>query len=64
MELFNNRYVQLGLLTLGLGLLFWAVFWLVLGALGLRDFPVMLQVSVAFLGAGLLVYKFLAGRVF
>lgn len=64
MELFNNRYVQLGLLTLGLGLLFWAVFWLVLRVLGLQDFPVMLQITVAFLGAGLLVYKFLAGRVF
>ena len=64
MELFNNRYVQLGLLTLGLGLLFWAVFWLVLRALGLQDFPIMLQISVAFLGAGLLVYKFFASRVF
>lgn len=64
MEFLSNRYVQLGLLTLGLGLLFWAVFWLVLGALGLSDFPVMLQVSVAFLGAGLLVYKFFANRIF
>lgn len=64
MEFLNNRYVQLGLLTLGLGLLFWAVFWLGLRALGINDFPVMLQLAVAFLGSGLIVAKFLAGRVF
>lgn len=64
MEIFNNRYVQLGLLTLGLGLLFWAIIWLVLRALGLQEFPTVLQVSVSFLGAGLLVYKFFAGRIF
>jgi hypothetical protein len=64
MEFLNNRYVQLGLLTLGLGLLFWVIFWLVLGALGLHDFPVMLQLMAAFLGAGLIVAKFFAGRIF
>jgi hypothetical protein len=63
MELFNNRYVQLALLTLGLGLLFWAVFWLILRALGLSDFPVMLQLAVAFLGAGVLVAKFFSNRI-
>jgi hypothetical protein len=64
MQFLNNRYVQLGLLTLGLGLLFWAIFWLVLRSLGLSDFPLMLQLAVAFLGSGLIVAKFLAGRVF
>ena len=64
MEFFNNRYVQLGLLTLGLGFLFWVIIWLILRALGLQDFPAVLQVSVSFLGAGLLVYKFFAGRIF
>lgn len=64
MEFLNNRYVQLGLLTLGLGLLFWVIFWLILSALGLHDFPVMLQVGAAFLGAGLLVAKFFSGRIF
>lgn len=64
MEFLNNRYVQLALLTLGLGLLFWAVFWLALRALGVNDFPVMLQLAVAFLGSGLIVAKFLAGRVY
>lgn len=52
------------LLTLGLGLLFWAIFWLGLRALGLNDFPVMLQLAVAFLGSGLLVAKYFANRIF
>ena len=64
MEFLNNRYVQLALLTLGLGLLFWALFWVVLLALGIREFPVFLQVMAAFLGAGVLVAKFFAGRIF
>lgn len=64
MEFLNNRYVQLGLLTIGLGLLFWAVFWLALRSLGVDDFPVTLQLAAAFLGSGLIVAKFLAGRVF
>lgn len=64
MQIFENRYVQLALLTLGIGLVFWAIIWIVLGAVGLKDFPVGLQVAVSFLGAGLIVYKFLSGRVF
>lgn len=64
MEYLNNRYVQLALLTLGVGLVFWAVFWLVLRSVGVTDFPVLLQMAVAFLGSGLIVAKFLAGRVF
>ncbi len=63
-EFFSNRYVQLGLLTLGLGLLFWAIMWLILRALGIDDFPVMLEVAVSFLGSGLLVAKVFASRVF
>lgn len=64
MEFFNNRYVQLALLTLGLGLVFWIVFWLILMVLGLQDFPVFLQLTVAFLGSALIVAKFFANRVF
>ena len=64
MEFLNNRYVQLALLTLGLGLLFWAIFWLVLLALGIRDFPIFLEFMASFLGAGVLVAKFFAGRIF
>ena len=63
MKFLENRYVQLAALTLGLGLLFWALFWLVLGALGLNDFPVGLQLLVAFLGAGLIVTKYFSNRV-
>jgi hypothetical protein len=64
MNFFENRYVQLTLLTLGLGFLFWAVFWLILRAFGIHNFPIFLQLAVAFLGSGLLVAKYLAGRVF
>ena len=63
-QLFNNKYVRLGSLTLGIGLLFWAVIWLFCMMVGLKDFPVALQAVLAFLGAGVLVYKFLAQRVF
>lgn len=64
MNFLNNRYVQLSLLTLGIGLLLWALFWLGLHALGLDDFPLMLQLAVSFLGAGLLVTKFFSNRIF
>jgi uncharacterized membrane protein len=64
MQFLENRYVQLALLTLGIGLVLWILFWLVLRALGLQDFPVMLQVTASFLAAGLLVARYLARRVF
>lgn len=64
MEIFSNRHVRLILLTLGLGLLLWAVIWSILSVVGLRDFPVGLQVALAFLGSGLLVYKVFSNRVF
>ncbi|HAC55861.1 TPA: hypothetical protein DCF80_00020 [Candidatus Saccharibacteria bacterium] len=64
MEFFNNRYVQLALLTLGIGLVFWALLWMVFYLVGLEDFPIGLQLAIAFLGAGLLVYKFFSNRIF
>ncbi|HEX8389892.1 MAG TPA: hypothetical protein VF597_00535 [Candidatus Saccharimonadales bacterium] len=64
MQLFENRYVRLTLLTLAIGLLFWAIIWLVLTLVGINDFPTSIQLTLAFLGAGLLVYKFFAGRIF
>jgi hypothetical protein len=63
-QFLNNKYVRLGALTLGIGLLLWAVIWLACMAAGLTDFPVALEAVLAFLAAGVLVYKFLAGRVF
>ncbi len=63
-DFFGNRYVQLTMLTLGLGLVFWVIIWLILFTIGMHDFPVMLEVAVSFLGAGLLVSKFFAGRIF
>lgn len=64
MEFFNNRYVQLSLLTLVIGLLIWALLSLILFTLKLEDFPLVLQLAIAFLGAGLLVYRFFANRIF
>lgn len=64
MQVFENRYVQLSLLTIGIGLVFWAIIWIILGAVGIHDFPVGLQLAASFLGAGLIVYKYLSDRVF
>lgn len=64
MQLFENRYIRLTLLALVLGLLFWAIIWLTLRVLGLSDFPVGLQLAVAFLGSGLIITKFLSSRIF
>jgi hypothetical protein len=64
MQLFENRYVQLTLLTVGIGLLLWAIVWLVLMVIGIEDFPAFLQFALAFLAAGLLVTKFFSGRIF
>jgi hypothetical protein len=63
-QFLNNRYVRLGGLTLGVGTLFFLLIWLVMTTIGLKDFPVGLEAMLAFLGAGVLVYKFLSQRVF
>lgn len=63
-QFFNNRYVRLAGLTLGIAALLFAVIWLFCQMVGLNDFPVALQLTLAFLAAGVLVYKFLSQRVF
>jgi hypothetical protein len=63
-QFFNNRYVQLAGLTIGIGILFFALIWLICMAIGLKDFPIALQLTVAFLASGVVVYKFFAGRIF
>jgi hypothetical protein len=62
-QFFNNRYVQLAGLTLGLAVLFFLVILVVASAVGLRDFPVGLELVLAVLGAGIIVYKFFARRI-
>lgn len=62
-QFFENRYVQLALLTLVIGTAFWALFWLVLFVLNIHDFPLMLQVAVGYLGAGIIVAKYLSNRI-
>lgn|GEM_PF-4139441 len=61
---FNNKYARLAGLTFGIAALLFAVIWLFCQAVGLSDFPIVLQATLALLAAGVLVYKFLAQRVF
>jgi hypothetical protein len=63
-QFFNNKYVQLTGLTIGIGILFFALIWLVCMTVGLKDFPVALQFILAFLGSGAVVYKFFSQRIF
>lgn len=63
-QLFNNRYTRLALLTAGLSALFFAILWLIAQIIGLKDFPVELEILVSVLGAGVVVYKFFAFRMF
>lgn len=62
-QFFRSRYAQIVGLTLGLALTFYLVIWLVMSLVGLADFPQAIQVILALLGAGLVVYKFFAGRI-
>lgn len=60
----SNRYVQLALLTLGLGSLFFLIIWLIFTLIGLDDAPMSLVAVASYLGAGALVAKFFADRIF
>lgn len=62
-QFFNNRYTQLAVLTVVLSSLFFAVIWLVAQNIGLRDFPVTLEIMLSVLGAGFVVYKYLSRRI-
>lgn len=63
-QFFQNRYTQLTLLTLGLGSLFFLILWLIFTLIGIPDVPLSLLAAAAFLGAGVLVAKFFANRIF
>lgn len=63
-QFFSNRYVQLAMLTLGLGTLFFLILWMIFVLIGFNDAPLGLLAVGSYLGAGALVAKFLAGRVF
>lgn len=60
----NNRYLQLSALTVGLAAVIYLLLWLIFSLIGLGDFPKGLQLAVAVLGAGLLVYKLFSNRIF
>lgn len=57
-QFFNNRYVRLAGLTIGLAVLFFVIIRLVANSIGLQDFPVSLELVLAAFGAGLIVYRF------
>lgn len=63
-EIITSRWAKLTLLGLGLGTLLWVIFWLVLRAMGINDFPMLLQIAVAYLSAGLLITRYLSQRIF
>ena len=63
-EVFSIKCVQLALLTLAIGTGFWAIIWLVLLVLNLTELPVFIQVTVSYLGAGVLVSRLFANRIF
>lgn len=59
----NNRYLRMALLGLVIAVLLYLVIWLILSAIGLKDFPQFMHVSVSVLAAGYLVYQFLGDRI-
>ena len=61
---FSNRYTQLALLTLGLGTLIFLVLWLIFSLIGLTDVPLGIVAVASYLGAGVLVARVFAGRIF
>lgn len=63
-QIASNRYTRLGLLTVGLAVIFYLLLMFIFPLIMVYDFPQALHVIFALLGAGLVVYKFFAGRVF
>lgn len=64
LQIWQNRYFQLGLLTVGLAVVFYLLCLFLFPLLHLGDFPKELLGMFSVLGAGLVVYKFFAGRIF
>ena len=62
-EFLTNRYVRLGLLTLLIAALIYTIIFIVLSLVGMNDFPQFIRITISVLGAGLLVYKFLADKI-
>jgi hypothetical protein len=63
-QFFNNKYVQLAGLTIGIGLLFFVILWLAASLFGMNEFPIALEALLALLAAGAVVYKFFSQRIF
>lgn len=59
----NNRYIRMTLLGFFLAIVIYLLIWAVFAVIGLEDFPVGLQLTVAVLGAGYIVYQFFYDRI-
>lgn len=62
-QLRNNRYVRMAVLGIALATAFYLIIWLTLSIVGMADFPQFIQLMLAILGAGLVVYKFFSYRI-
>ncbi|OYW44365.1 hypothetical protein B7Z28_00120 [Candidatus Saccharibacteria bacterium 32-45-3] len=60
----SNRYAKLLLLTLAMTAMFTLLLFLLFELIGLHDFPFAFIVMLSVLGSGMLVYKYVAPRVF
>lgn len=53
----------MAVLGIALAVAFYLIIWLTLSIVGMADFPQFIQLMLAILGAGLVVYKFFSYRI-
>ncbi len=63
-QFFNNRYMRLAALWLGLATLLYLVEWVIFLTVGMTDFPQLFQVGLALMVSGVLVSRVFSGRIF
>ena len=63
-QLLGNRYFRMATLTARVALILSLFLWLLFSLLGWRDFPALLVVGLAVLGAGLIVYRYISHKLF
>ncbi|MFZ1812686.1 MAG: hypothetical protein WAU02_04210 [Candidatus Saccharimonadales bacterium] len=62
-QFMNNRYVQIGGLTLGLAILIYMVLWIIITVANLGEVPPFITVVISLGIATWLVWKFYAWRI-
>ena len=60
---FNNRYVQLTMLGIGIAAFIYVFLWVLFTIIGIKDFPAFLHGSVAVLAAGYIVARYFSNRI-